>query len=157
MTRKSNNTALNIMVANQNSNFLDGMLQKEVTFAAGTTGKFATGTFKIAKVTGTIAVQCFAVNTGGTTLTGPTATIEVGTASSSAAILPQKVVTTWDSKLILQNTTLGSTIELTSTIKTFICTQDINYKIGTADITGGTVTFYFRWAPISADGNLELA
>lgn len=157
MGRKSNNTALNVLASNQNSGLMDNMLQKEVTFVAATTGKQATGTFKIAKVTGTIAVQCFAVNTGAITLTGPNATIEVGTALSTAAILPQKLITTWNTKLILQNTTLGSSIELTSTIKSFICTQDINYLIGTADITGGTVTFYFRWAPISADGNLELA
>jgi hypothetical protein len=157
MVRKSNNTALNVLASNQNSGFMDNMLQKEVTFAAGTTGKFATGTFTLGTVTGTIALQCFAVNTGGSTLAGPLGTIEVGTALSTAGILPQTTVTTWDEKLILQNTTLGSSLELTSTVKTFIVTQDIIYTIGTADITGGTVTFYFRWAPISADGNLVMA
>jgi len=157
MARKSDNAALNAFASNLNSDFLDNAFSKTVTFAAGTTGKQSTGTFKIATVTGTVVLQCFAVNTGASVLTGPLATIEVGTALSTAGILPQKAVTTWDSKLILQNTTLGSSLELTSTIKKFIVTQDINYKIGTADITGGTVTFYFRWAPISPDGNVEVA
>lgn len=157
MARKSDNSALNAIASNQNADFMDNAFSKSVTFAAGTTGKQSTGTFKLATVTGTVALQCFAVNTGGTTLTGPNSTIEVGTALSSDAILPQTLCTTWNSKLILQNTTLGTSVELTSTVKKFIVTQDINYKIGTADITGGTVTFYFRWTPISPDGKVEVA
>jgi hypothetical protein len=158
MARRSNNSALNVVADKINaSGLLGNLLSKEVTFVAATTGKQATGTFTIATVTGTVALNCFAVNTGAAVLTGAASTIEVGTALSTAGILPQKTCTTWDPKLILQNTTLGTSLELSSSIKTFIVTQDVAYKIGTADITGGTVTFYILWTPISPNGNVVLA
>ena len=156
MTRKSNNTALNVLVANQNSGLLDNKLDATVTFLAASTGKFATGTFKIADVTGVVSVQLFAtcgvdlVSAGGGTL-------EVGTALSTAGLIAQTTGTDLDVGDIWHDNAPDASIELTSVVTAKIVTQDINYKIGTADISAGAVTFYILWSPISDDGLVELA
>lgn len=155
MARKSNNTALNILASRLNSDLLDNMLDSTVTFAAATTGKLATGTFKIADVTGVVAMQCFAVCS--TNLAGATATIEVGTATSTAGLIAQTTATDIDANEIWHDASPDASIELTSVLTTKIVTEDINYKIGTADISGGVVTFYILWSPISDDGNVTLA
>lgn len=155
MARKSNNTCLNIMTSNQNSGLLDNQLTKTVTFAAASTGKLATGTFKIATVTGTVAMSLFAVCS--VDVAGATAKIEVGTALSTAGLIAQTLGTDIDAGDIWHDATPDSSIELTSVITKKIVTQDVNYLITVADITGGVVKFYILWSPISADGNVEIA
>lgn len=156
MARKSNNAAMNVLAERLNSGLLDNKLDSTVTFAAATTGKFATGTFKIADVTGVVAVQCFAV-CGTDLVSAGGGTLEVGTALSTAGLIAQTTATNIDAGEIWHDATPDSSIELTSIATTKIVTQDINYKIGTADISAGVVTFYILWSPISDDGNVTLA
>jgi len=155
MTKQSDNTCLNKLIANQNTVLLDNATDVSVTYAAATTGKLATGTFKIADVTGVIAVQIFGVC--GTNLAGATATLEVGTATSTAALIAQTTATDIDANEIWHDASPDATVELDSVITTKIVTEDINYVVGTADITAGEITFYIRWSPISEDGTLTLA
>lgn len=155
MARKSNNTCLNVIASNNNSGLLDNMLSTSVTFLAASTGKQATGTFKIADITGTVAISIVGICS--VNLAGDTSTIEVGTALSTAGLIAQTTATDIDAGDIWHDATPDSSIELTSVIKQYIVTQDIAYKIGTADITGGVITFIIRWTPISPDGNVELA
>jgi len=152
-TKKSSNTCLNLIVEKQNSVFLDNATESEVTFVAGTTG--AIGTTKIADVTGAVAVQLFAVCS--TNLAGASATIEVGTATNTAGLIAQTTATDIDANEIWHDASPDATIELTSIATQKIVTEDINYKIATAAISAGVVTFYIRWSPISSDGNLTLA
>jgi hypothetical protein len=155
MARKSNNTCLNVLASNLNSNLLDNKLSKEVTFVAGTTGAVATK--PIVTVTGVVALSIFAVNTGASTVTGATATIEVGTEISTAGLLPTLIATTWASREIWHDATTDNSIELSSVIKQYIVTQSVSYTIKVAAITDGTVTFFIAWTPISPDGNVILA
>lgn len=155
MARKSNNTALNLLVGNQNSGLLDNQLTKSVIFAAGTTGKLATGTFKIATVTGVVALSCFAINTGAGALTGAGATLEVGCTDNTASLIALTTATTIDPNEVWYNNTPVLNPE-TSVITKKIVTKDVNYLIKTADVTGGTLTFYILWSPISPNGNVVI-
>ena len=156
MVRKSNNTIMNLLLAKQNSGLLDNQLDATVTFVAATTGKFATGTFKIADVTGVVSVQLFATCSVNLASAG-SGTLEVGTALSTAGLIAQTTATEIDAGDIWHDASPDASIELTSIATAKIVTQDINYKIGTADISAGAVTFYILWSPISDDGNVELA
>lgn len=155
MARKSNNHAMNNLVSRLNSNLLDNKLDKSVTFVATTTGKLATGTFKIADVTGIVAMQVFGICS--TNLAGAGATIEVGTALSTAGLIAQTTATDIDANEIWHDASPDASIELSSVLTQKIVTQDVNYKIGTADISAGVITFYILWSPISDDGNVEIA
>jgi len=156
MARKSNNTALNNLADRLNSNLMDNKLSKSVTFVATTTGKLATGTFKIADVTGVVAVQVFGI-CGTNLVSAGGGTLEVGTALSTAALIAQTTGTDLDANEIWHDASPDSSIELTSVLTHKIVTQDINYKIGTADISAGEITFYILWSPISDDGNVVIA
>lgn len=152
MVRKSNNTALNSIASKLNSVFLGNKLEKEITFAAATTG--AVDTHKIADVTGVVAIQIFGICE--TDLAGATATIEVGTALSTAGLIAQTTGTNIDANEIWHDNSPDASIELTSVVTQKIITQDINYKVGTAALTSGKLKFYILWSPLSEDGNVEL-
>lgn len=153
MARKSNNTALNALASNQNSGFLDNALSKSITYVAGTTG--AIGATTLCTVTGTVALSIFGVCS--TNLAGVGATIEVGTAASTAGAIAQTTATDIDANEIWHDATPDKSIELTSVVIQNIVTDDVIQTIGTAAISGGVMTYYIRWAPISPDGNVVIA
>jgi len=155
MARKSDNTALNNLCDRLNTGLLDNKIEKEVTFAAATTGKLATGTFTIATVTGTVALSIFAVNTGGSAIAGALATIEVGVVGNTASLIALTTATNIDANEVWYNDTPVLN-PATSVITQKIVTSDVDYLIKTADVTGGTLTFYILWSPISSDGNVTV-
>jgi len=150
--KKSSNTCLNLLVDKQNSVFLDNKLSSAVTFVAGTTG--AVDTHDLLTVTGVVALQLFAVCSTNVAGSGD---IEVGTALSTAGLIAQTTGTDIDAGDIWHDASPDASVELTSIATQKIVTQDVAYKISSDTLTGGVVTFYVRWAPISADGNVELA
>ena len=154
MGKNSNNTCLNQLKAGNNSVFLANATEKQFTFAAATTGKV--GTTKIADVTGVVAVQIFGVVNTTLTITAG-ATIEVGTALSTAALIALTAGDALDINEIWHDATPDSSIELETVVTTKIVTQDINYKVTTNTLTAGAITFYIRWSPISEDGNVVIA
>lgn len=120
-----------------------------ITYAAGTTG--ATGATTLFTVTGVIAVRIFGVC--GTDLTsGGAATLEVGIAGNTAALLAQTTATGIDAGEIWIDTG-PATVEALPAISILSGTNIIQ-TVGTTTITGGTLTYYAIWNPISADGNL---
>ena len=153
MARKSNNTALNNLVMRQNSNLLDNKLTKEVTFVPATTG--AVDTHSIATVTGVVSMQIFGVcETTVTNIGG--ANIEVGTALSTAGLIAQTTATDIVANEIWHDATPDSSIELSSILTQKLVTQNIAYTVSSAAITGGKITFYILWSPVSKDGMVEL-
>ena len=156
MARKSNNTAMNNLVSRLNSTLLDNKLDASVTMLAASTGKFATGTFKIADVTGVVAMQLIGVCTVDF-VSGGGGTLEVGTALSTAGLIAQATATDLDVGDIWHDATPDASIELVTVATAKIVTQDVNYVVGTADISAGAITWYILWSPISDDGNVVLA
>jgi len=124
-----------------------------IIFAATTTG--AVNTHKIATITGVVAMSIFAkVDTTVTITAG--ATIEVGTATTTAGLIALTAGDALDIGELWHDAAPDATVELTSVLIDNIVSEDVNYKISTQTITGGAVTFYIRWSPISLDGNVEL-
>ena len=153
MARKSNNTALNNLAERLNSGLLDNKIEKTITYVAGTTG--ATGATTLATVTGVVALSIIGVCT--TNLAGATATIEVGTAASTAGLIAQTTATDIDANEIWHDASPDSSIELTSVVLQKIVTDDVIQTIATAAISAGVITYYILWSPISADGNVVVA
>lgn len=138
----------------------ENKLEKEITFDGSTSNGIGDkdGTqepYTLLTVTGlvemTIIARC------STTLVGA-GTIELGTALSTAGIIAQVAdatdITAGD---IWHDASPDASIELTSVAKRNLVAQDVIMTITTADITAGVITFYVRWSPISADGNVVVA
>lgn len=123
------------------------------TFVAGTTG--ATAAHPLFNVTGVVAVSIFGVCAVDLT-TGGATTLEVGTASSTAGLLPQIVATNWDASEVweMTDTNLNKLVLDSLLTKKIVTESVINLTIGTSTVTGGSATFYISWYPISEDGNV---
>lgn len=104
-------------------------------------------------VTGIIEVSIIAKCT--TSLVGASATVEVGTALSTAGLIAQTTGTDIDTGDIWHDASPDASVELTSVVKRNIVSQDIILTAATADVTAGVIQFIVRWAPISSDGNLS--
>jgi hypothetical protein len=122
-----------------------------ITWAAATTGAIAT--HPLFTVTGVVALTVFAV-VGTDATSGGAATISVGTALSTAGLLPNVAYSVLDASEIWHDATPDTSIELDSVLTKKIVVQTINVYIAGATITGGTITFYCSWYPVSSDGNV---
>ena len=154
----------NIGVAQSNRNLLANpdwprykSAELEVTFDGGTTNGIGdeSGTnnpYTMFTVTGIVELSIIAVCT--TNLAGASATVEVGTAASTAGLIAQTTATDIDANEIWHDASPDASIELTSVITRKIVSDDIILHVGTADVTAGVIKFIVRWAPISSDGNV---
>lgn len=123
---------------------------KAITFVAGTTG--AIGATTLFTVTGTVAVRIFAVCSG--SLTGATATTEVGVSGNTAALIAQTTATNITNGKVWVDTGPASVELLPSHA---VVAANITQTIATAAVSGGTLTYYCVWNPISTDGNVVAA
>lgn len=124
---------------------------KAITYAAATTG--AIGITPLFTVTGTVAIQVFAV-AGAVDLTG-SGTLEVGISGNTAAIIAQTAATAIDAGEIwygLNPPTVGVMPN-----QLIVASTNIIQTIATDTVTAGTLTFYCLWYPISQDGNVATA
>lgn len=121
------------------------------TFVTLTTG--ATGAHTLYTVTGNVLVQLGGVCD--TNLTGA-ATLEVGVASNTAALLTQIAdATTFDDGQVWGvdgSPAIG--VEALGTQKLLNDGTDIIMTIGSTAITAGVIDFYCLWRPLSSDANL---
>lgn len=127
--------------------------EKSITYAAGTTG--AIGASTLFTVTGDVAVRVFAKCTSDLT-SGGVATIEVGIAGNTAALIPLTTATGIDAGEIWIDTA-AATVEALPALQILVGGTDISQKITDATITGGVLTYYCLWFPISSDGNVVAA
>lgn len=149
---RTNKVILEDMCERLNSDVLDNRLSKSVTFVAGTTG--AIGSFKIATVTGVVAMTAFAVCTTDVNGSG---TIEVGTSAATAGLIAQVSGTALDAGEIWHDATPDASLELTSVLTKKIVTSDVYYKIATDTLTAGVVTFYIMWSALSPSATVVIA
>ena len=126
---------------------------KTITYAAGTTG--ATGATTLFTVTGDVVVRVFAKCTDDLT-SGGTATIEVGIAGNTASLIALTTATGIDSGEIWLDTG-PATVEALPSERILVEGTDISQKITDATITGGVLTYYCLWVPLSADGKVVAA
>lgn len=120
----------------------------------GTAGNGAQGATTLFTVTGNVMAAIFA--SCSEDLAGATATIEVGIAGNTAALIAQSTATNIDNGHIWLDTS-PATVENYPTEKLIKASANIIETIATADITDGTLRFYCLWVPISTDGNVVAA
>ena len=146
------------LLANQNwPQYND--IELEVTFDGGTANGIGdeSGTnnpYVMFTVTGLVEVSIIAICT--TSLVGGSATVEVGTTTTTAGLIAQTTATDLDAIDIWHDATPDATVELTSVVKRNLVSEDIELLVGTADVTAGVIKFIVRWAPISSDGEVTL-
>lgn len=128
-------------------------LESTWTFVTATTG--ATGAHTVFTVTGNCLVQLGAVCD--TSLLGA-ATLEMGVASNTAALLTQIAdATTFDDGMVWGvdgSPAVG--VEALGTMKLLNDGTDIIMTIGSTAITGGVLDIYCLWRPLSSNANITV-
>jgi len=126
---------------------------KAITYAELTTGVI--GITTLFTVTGCVTVRVFGIC--GSTIVGA-ATLEVGISGATAIILPQ-IANATDLAIdeIYIDATPTTKVETLPSQLIIGNGQDIIQTIGSAPITGGQITYYCLWAPLSTDGNIVAA
>lgn len=121
---------------------------KTITYAAGTTGAIAAS--DLFTVTGDVAVRIFAKCTSNLT-SGGAPTIEVGISGNTAALIAQTAALDIDSGEIWLDAAPAS-VEALPVQSILVGGTDIIQTIASATVTGGVLTYYCLWQPISSDG-----
>ena len=103
-------------------------------------------------VTGTVRMRILAVCT--TSLTGASATLEVGTTLSTAGLIAQTTATDIDINEIWHDAAPDSSIELTSVLGEKVVSDDVIQTVGTADVTAGVILYTCIWYPLSEDAEV---
>jgi len=136
------------------SSYSGRKVTKTVTYAALTTG--AVGAHTLFTVTGEVFVKIFAVCTVDVEGSG---TSEVGVAGNTAALVAQTTGTAIDAGEIWYNNTpvVGTTAVTNITERLIVNGADIIETIATDTLTGGTVTWYVFWTPLSAGSSVTAA
>lgn len=134
--------------------------KKSMTFAGGTTndpGDFdGTGNpATLFTVTGLVKVRIFGFGT--TDLVGATATLEVGTAKSTAGLIAQTTATNIDANEIWHDNAPDNSVEAITVAAENIVGQNIIQTVATANITAGAIDYYCFWIPLSENGKVEAA
>jgi len=129
------------------------LLESTWTFAAGTTG--ATGAHTVFTVTGNCLVNVFAVCDSDLT-SGGAATVEVGVAGNTAALIAQTTATGIDDGDIWVDASPAVGVEALP--GTFIVNDgaDIILTVGTTTVTGGSLDFYVTYRPLSAGASISV-
>lgn len=127
---------------------------KTVTFT-GAAGNGAVGTVPLFTVSGQVLVALIAVCS--TSLTGASATIAVGNSTTSTRYLPQQTATnitagkTWD----LTGLVSAGTAPNTTPNQVAFDTEAIIATIATANVTGGVLTFYAYYKPLTSGATVS--
>lgn len=114
---------------------------KSITFVAASTG--AVGPTTLFTVTGTVAVKVFGFCTSNLTGSG---TVEVGVSGSTASLCDQVNATDIDNHEVYQ----GSVLAIAGSLSDWkVVNQDIIQTIATNTVTGGVLTYYCEYVPLS--------
>lgn len=132
-----------------------GILVSKVRTYTGAASLGAAGAATLFTVTGDVITNIFAVCTSDLTVSGA-ATIEVGIVGNTAALIAQTTASTIDASEIWLDTG-PATVETLPSEKILVAGTDIIETIATADVTGGVLTYYCLWSPLSSDGNVVAA
>lgn len=136
-------------------------IENSITFDGATTN--AIGDFNgtgephtIFTVTGTVSVRLFALCE--TTLTIDTnATLEAGTALSTAGLIAQTAGDSIDVNEIWHDASPDSSVEASTVVAEKIVNQDILGTTATANILTGVIKYVCLWKQMSRDGNVVAA
>lgn len=112
----------------------------------------AAGALPLFAVTGTVLVQVFGVCQTSLASAHSTATIELGIAGNTAALIAQTNAVDLDQYETWQDSSPEANpaaLDLTARTCAITNGADINLNIGTEDLAAGVVDFYCLWLPLS--------
>ncbi len=124
---------------------------KDIIYSTLTTG--ATGATTLFTVTGLVAMRVWAVCS--TDLTGANATLEVGIANNTASIITTTTGTTIDAGEIWTATNPPSVVALPDLL--LINGTDVIQTIAVAAVSGGELTYYCAWFPLTPSATVVAA
>ena len=124
--------------------------RKTVTFDGGS-GSGAVGTVAVGTVTGSVLITHMAVRCK-TLLAGATATVELGSANNTAALIAQTTATDIDADEFWRDATPEA--EISPAIADAAVGADLIITVGTAAVSAGVLEIVYFWIPMSDDGNL---
>lgn len=110
--------------------------------------------YNLFTVTGLVELRIIGLCT--VDLVGASATLEVGVASNTAAIIAQTTATNIDANEIWNSNTPGLKVMAVSG-SLFVYSATIIETAGTANITAGQITYYCIWRPISSGATVVAA
>ena len=118
----------------------------------------AAAAYTIFTVTGDVALQIFGLCQVDLTSDGA-ATIELGIAGNTAALVAQTGFANVDAYTTWQDATPEDNPGAITSLPTFVVANgaDIIMTIATADLTAGDLDFHAYWVPLSTNGNLVAA
>jgi len=91
-------------------------------------------------------------------LTGASATVEVGVAGSTAALIAQTTATAIDAGEIWHDATPDAKLEASTVmVQQLVNDLDIIQTVGTANVTGGSIDYVAYWYPLSPDASVTAA
>lgn len=137
--------ANSIVVATDSAHLTWG--EDVTTLSGGSAGKVP-----LFAVTGTVLMRVLAKCTE--SLVGNTATVEVGTALTTAGLIAQTTATDIDVNEIWHDATPDASVEASSVLAEKIVSQDVAVTVGTAAVTDGTISFTCFWYPLTEDGKV---
>lgn len=135
-------------------------VDKVMTFAGGTandpgdydgTGNPAT----LFNVSGTVRMRILAkclVN-----LAGASATVEVGTALTTAGLIALTTATDIDANEIWHDVSPDASVEATTVLAEKVVSQNVIQTVKTANITAGKILYTCLWYPLSEDAEVTAA
>jgi hypothetical protein len=139
--------------------------KRTITFAGGTADAWgddggALDGGALFTVTGLVYAKLVAVCT--TSLTGDTATIEVGVTGATAIFMPTETATQIDAGQIWLNDAGNATYAIVGeegaaadNLPEYLLNgNDIILTVKTANVTAGVLDFYCLWKPVSDDANV---
>lgn len=124
---------------------------KTVTLSA-VAGAGAVGTVAIATVTGSVLLTQVTAR-GTTSLTGATATIELGVAGNTAAIIAQATATNLTAGKFWNSATPATGVKVA--VVDLALTGNVILTVATADVTAGVIEIVFYWLPLSDNGAIS--
>lgn len=125
-----------------------------------TTAHKTTGEHKILDVTGVVRIRILPVCTASLTVNGTSGTISLGTNASVTDLIAATTATVIDASEIWTSKTdanIAKQVLQSEAIDFISNAQDVGYNIGTSNLTGGAMTFYYWWEPLSSTGAVTVA
>jgi len=124
----------------------------------GGAGSGAVGTVDLFTVTGSITCMVLCVCTEDLTEAGATATVEVGTAASTAALIAQTNAVDIDDSEVWRDNTPAQIEVMTSWGGAIIAGgDDIILTVGAQNVDDGTLVFICFWTPLTVGANVAPA
>lgn len=123
---------------------------KSITFVAGTTG--AVGATTLFTVSGTVALNVWGFCTENLAGTG---TLELGVASSTACLANQQSATAIGNHEVWNDAVLAVGGQIAG--HWHVVNEDVIQTIATNTVTGGVITYYCGWIPLTQGATVTVS